>query len=144
MTEPIMYHIVSNLFFSDNERIVYKKEIIRKENIGYIVTILPFEFEHHKYISSEDVLLHCQSNNYYASYKEHFLKNVGFIDKTTKSNSSETNNILIVCKDYKRTIEFLVYYLITYCGNEFPSVESALSLILSNINYSSKKTIRKN
>jgi hypothetical protein len=129
------HHIIWNLILADKE-LKLTQEVIDAENICHIVAILPHKNE---FLLLNDgikelsyTVLEYGDTHDTVIDKNAFQLCGEFIDKLAKKEGRR--NVLIFCNNgYQRSIPFLVYYLTTFHSDEVPTIEKALTIILSEV-----------
>lgn len=121
------------------------RDVLALENICHIVAILPNQAEFDTLavdISASEVsstvLEYGDSHTTEIDFDtfNSVGKRIDTIAKETKNTQTENTrrNVLIFCNNgYQRSIPFLVYYLTTFHADEVPTIEKALSIILSQV-----------
>lgn len=136
------YHIIWNLLLADKQ-MKLTQEILDAEKICHIVAILPHESDFLKLNADiksfpYTVLEYGDSHNTTID-RNQFDKCCSFINEKAK-NKNGIRNVLIFCNNgYQRSIPFLTYYLTNFHSDEVPTIEKALTIILSQVdreNYS--------
>jgi hypothetical protein len=129
------YHIIWNLLLADKQMELTHKSL-EDNNICHIVAILPSKTDFLQLNNAitdfpYTVLEYGDSHN--AVIDKNTFKICGlFIDSVAKKEGRR--NVLVFCNNgYQRSVPFLVYYLTTYHKTEIPTIEKALSIILSQI-----------
>lgn len=124
-------HIIWNIFLIDKELASNPnfKQIVRDNNIQYILALLPDEAIYKEKISV-DVPHHIMT------YDGHDMNmDIESFDaqiKVIEAYRKERANVFIFCNNgYQRSIPFLCYYLIKYHSDEVPGIEQAIDIILS-------------
>ena len=112
------------------------QETMDAENICYIVAILPRSadfLELNKNIQGVPYTVLEYGDTHTATIDKDAFNSCGaFIDALAKKEGR--GNVLVFCNNgYQRSIPFLVYYLTTFHADEVPTVEKALSIILSQV-----------
>lgn len=130
------FHIVWNLLLADKQ-LKLTQEIMDEEKICHIVAILPNKTDFLEL--NQDIPLFPYTVLEYGNHhtteidKPKFAECGAFIDSVAKQ-AGNNRNVLVFCNNgYQRSIPFLVYYLTTYHPDEYPSIEQALQLILSQV-----------
>jgi len=135
------YHIIWNVLLADKQ-MKLTQQVLDDEKICHIVAILPHESDFLK-LNEEIPTFPYTVLEYGDSHdtnidKKKFQECGEFIDSLAKREGRR--NVLIFCNNgYQRSIPFLVYYLTTFHPEEMPTIEKALSTILSQLdreNYS--------
>lgn len=134
-------HIIWNIYIIDKEWAASPvfPEIVRENNIKYIVAILPDEASYK--------LAHLDIDHSILIYKDHTatLDEASFECECRKIEMyrKERGNIFIYCNNgYQRSIPFLCYYLMKFHLDEVPSVERAIDLILPQVDRSNYAKMR--
>ena len=133
-----MHHIVWNLYLTDKDSIVDYK----KHKIDLVVCLMPeSEFLEYSKKSQNTKFVNLE-------YNEHTKQSINIEEykligiELTKLQE-ERKNTLIVCNNgYQRSLPFLCYYLVNEHNDEYPTIESVLDLVLSQLdpqNYLSLK-----
>ena len=129
------YHIIWNLLLADKQ-MKLTKEVLDAEKICHIVGILPHESDFLKLNNDipsfpYTILEYGDQHNTNIDKKQ-FQECGAFIYSLAKREGKR--NVLVFCNNgYQRSIPFLVYYLITFHPDEVPTIEKALSIILSQL-----------
>ena len=129
------YHIIWNVLLADKQ-MKLTKEVLDAEKICHIVGILPHESD---FLKLNDDIPECPYTilEYGDQHnpdidKKKFQECGVFIDSLAKREGRR--NVLVFCNNgYQRSIPFLVYYLTTFHKDEFPTIEKALNIILSQL-----------
>ena len=129
------YHIIWNVLLADKQ-IELTQDLLESENICHIVAILPNKSD---FLQLNTSIPECPytvleyGNDHKAEIDKDLFKIYGyFID--IEARKEGRRNILIFCNNgYQRSIPFLVYYLTTFHSDEIPTIEKALSIILSQV-----------
>jgi hypothetical protein len=141
------HHIIWNVLLADKQMELTEKTL-EDDNICHIIAILPQE--------SDFLELNTSIKNFPYTVLEYgknhdttidktkfakcgsFVKDVatsdgwGFAPVDSVARTQGRRNILIFCNNgYQRSIPFLVYYLTTFHKDEIPTMEKALTIILS-------------
>jgi protein-tyrosine phosphatase len=129
-----IHHLIWNIIITD-KLTTFTPEMLVQNKIKHILAILPhkkdflelnqeipdFPFDVLEYGDSHDM------NIDFELYDTYCKK----IDEIAK-NGDTIRNVLVFCNNgYQRSMTFLVYYLINYHNNEFPTIENATEMILS-------------
>ena len=135
MSPPNIIHITSNISITEKQ-MKLTRDLLKKENVCYIVAILPSENDFLKLNDSiKDfpyTVIEYDDKHEATINKEIFNDCGSFINKSDKSS-----NILVLCNNgYQRSIPFIVQYLIKFHPIEYPTIEKALSLIFPLIDKS--------
>ena len=130
-----IHHIIWNLVITD-KLTELSQDVIDQNRIKHILAILP---ERDDFLQLNqgipefpyDVLAYGQAHTMdvdVATYDVYSKK----IDEIART--SDIRNVLVFCNNgYQRSIPFLVYYLTTYHGDEVPTIEKAVEIILSQV-----------
>jgi len=129
------FHIIWNLLLADKQ-LELTQETMDAENICHIVAILPHSADFYelntKISEFPHTVLEYGDSHTPAIDKEAFSLCGSFIDSLAKKEGRR--NVLVFCNNgYQRSIPFLVYYLTTFHADEVPTIEKALSIILSQV-----------
>ena len=136
-------HIIWNLFIIDKMYAALPNidEIIKENNVKYIIAILPNESDYKlKHLNIDHHIMIYNNHNTEVDINE-YNKQCEKIEAIRKENNRP--NIFVYCNSgYQRSIPFLCYYLLKYHSNEAPNIEKAIELILPQIdraNYAQTK-----
>lgn len=129
------FHIIWNLLLADKQ-LELTQETMDAENICHVVAILPHTSDflelNTKIQELPYTVLEYGDTHTATIDKEAFHRCGTFIDSLAKKEGRR--NVLVFCNNgYQRSIPFLVYYLTTFHSDEVPTVEKALSIILSQV-----------
>lgn len=129
------FHIIWNLLLADKQ-LELTQETMDSENICHIVAILPHTSDflelNTKIKGMPYTVLEYGDTHTPAIDKEAFSRCGALIDALAKKEGR--GNVLVFCNNgYQRSIPFLVYYLTTFHADEVPTVERALSIILTQV-----------
>ena len=133
-------HIIWNIFLIDKE-FKLTQEIIDENNIGYILAILP---DKQTYYDKIDI----DVEHNILEYEGHTIENIDteVYDsecKKIEKYRKERKNIFVFCNSgYQRSIPFLIHYLTKHHGNEVPTIEKAMDIILPQVDKENYATIR--
>lgn len=130
-----IHYIHYNISIAEKEFIL-TKELLNKENISYIVAILP---QKNDFLKINGAIKDFPYTVLDYGEKHDTTMNTKLFDEciSTFSKRGKHCRVLVVCNNgYQRSIPFIVYYLITLHSNEFPTIEKALKLILSVVDES--------
>lgn len=135
MPPPQTFHIIWNLLLADKQ-MKLTQEVLDAEKICHIFAILPDEskfLELNKEIPSFPYTILEYGDQHNTTIDKNKFEECGkFIDSMAKREGNR--NVLVFCNNgYQRSIPFLVYYLIRFHPVEVPSIEKALSIILSQV-----------
>lgn len=122
------HHIIWNVLLAD-KTLELTKESLNEENVSHVLAILPNDVN--PQIPIEHSILRYSGHNPEIDITL-FNKYGTLIDNIAQQK--ERRNVLIFCNNgYQRSIPFIVYYLIKFHKNEFPTIEKAVHLILSTL-----------
>ncbi len=131
------YHIIWNLLLADKQ-VKLTRELLDAEKVCHIIAILPNEQTFSELIIPDEIssfpytVLEYGDQHVPVIDKQKFDECGAFINSIAKKEGYR--NVLIFCNNgYQRSIPFLVYYLTTFHSDEVPTIEKALSIILSQI-----------
>ena len=112
------HNIIGNVLLAD-KLLELSPELIKKEKIKHVIAILPENTDHP--IPIEHSILRYSGHNPEINFKQ-FETYCNIIEDQPKET-----NVLIFCNNgYQRSIPFLVYYLINFHKEEFPTLEKAV------------------
>ncbi len=131
------HHIIWNLLLADKQMELTPKSL-EDNKICHIIAILPHERDYLEMNQSIPdfpyTILEYGDHHNTSIDKVLFDKCGSFIDSVAQNAIEGRRNILVFCNNgYQRSIPFLVYYLTHFHSNEVPSIEKALSIILSQV-----------
>jgi hypothetical protein len=136
-------HIIWNIFIIDKQYAALPNidEIIKENNVKYIIAILPNESDYKlKHLNIDHHIMIYNNHNTEVDINE-YNKQCEKIEEYRKIENRP--NIFIYCNSgYQRSIPFLCYYLLKYHPNEAPNIEKAIELVLPQIdraNYAQTK-----
>lgn len=137
-----MCHIIWNIFLVDKE-LVSKPQfgnIVQENNVKYIISILPDEKIYYDKIKLP--IEHC-----IMKYEGHDMQcNIELFDEQCaqiEKYRNERSNIFVFCNNgYQRSIPFLCYYLYKFHNSEVSNIETAVDMILSQVDKANFHTIR--
>jgi len=129
------FHIIWNLILADKQ-LELTQETIDTENICHIVAILPHKSDflelNTKIKEFPYTVLEYGDTHTATINRDEFHVCGTLIDSLAKKEGRR--NVLIFCNNgYQRSIPFLVYYLTTFHSDEVPTIERALSIILTQV-----------
>lgn len=129
------YHIIWNLLLADKQ-LELTQDTIDSEKICHIMAILPHTADFlqlNTQIKDVPFTVLEYGDMHTPSIDKDLFKGCGeMIDSIAKKEGRR--NVLVFCNNgYQRSIPFLVYYLTTFHNNEVPTIEKALSIILSQV-----------
>ena len=129
------FHIIWNVLLADKQ-MKLTPEVIDAEQICHVVAILPHKSDflelNREIPTIPYTVLEYGDHHDTTIDKKKFEQCGEFIDSLAKKEGRR--NVLLFCNNgYQRSIPFLVYYLTTFHSNEIPSIEKALSIILSQV-----------
>jgi hypothetical protein len=129
------HHIIWNVLLAD-KLMPLTPETLLADNICHIISILPHESDFLKlnqHIPECPYTVLAYGDQHIPTIdKQAFYECGTFIDSLAKSKNRK--NVLVFCNNgYQRSVPFLVYYLTTFHPDEVPTVERALSIILSQL-----------
>lgn len=137
-------HIIWNVLLVDKEFIKKMdfKEVCEENKVEYIVSILPNE-EVFKEAVTFDI---DHSLMLYSGHDTHL--DIDRFDEecaAIERHRSHRNNIIIFCNNgYQRSLPLIVYYLTKFHGDEIPSIERAIDIILPQVDKDNYATNRDN
>ena len=136
------YHIIWNLLLADKQ-LTLTPELIKEEKIAYVVAILPTIDDYNKLAKAIPDVPHtvlAYGEKHTEEPDREAFDGASQIIATIAKRSSY-RNVLVFCNNgYQRSLPFLVYYLTKFHTDEVPTIEKAVSIILSQIdkvNYTS-------
>lgn len=131
-----LIHIIWNLLLIDKTTDI-TPELIKNNNIGYIIAILPEEKIYQENVKNIDIPHHTieygnsHEINITDNIKKQYEEQGKIIDKLSKG---DRKNVFIFCNNgYQRSLPFICYYLIKYHPDEVPNLDKALDIILPQI-----------
>jgi len=149
-----LIHVIWNLFLCDKYQKI-DQELIDRNGIGYIITILPYESDYITYIpdkltTSNPKLSWEEKDNTDNTLPHYTIEYLDTHDDTIdtklltiyqdQSNRIEevrkqkNRNIIILCNNgYQRSIPFICYYLLKYHPDEYSSLINVLQLVLGKV-----------
>jgi hypothetical protein len=131
------HHIIWNVLLADKQ-MTLTPDAIENDKICHIVAILPTRND---FLTLNSLIPNIPFTvlDYGSAHTTHIDKNafnqVGeLVDTIARQSNGNRRNVLVFCNNgYQRSIPFLVYYLITFHPDEFPSIEKAVTLLLSQV-----------
>lgn len=134
-------HIIWNVFVIDKE--LAKKQdmsqIVKDNNIGYVLAILPDEKEYPSDLAFVPHEVMAYEGHTPTLNVADFDKQCALIEEHRKNRV----NVFVFCNNgYQRTIPFLTYYLTRFHGDEVPTIERAMDLILPQVDKANYASIR--
>jgi hypothetical protein len=128
------FHIIWNVLLADKQ-LKLTPEVFDAEQICHVVAILPHKsdfLELNRETTMPYTVLEYGDHHDTIIDRKQFEQCGEFIDSLAKKEGRR--NVLIFCNNgYQRSIPFLVYYLTTFHPTEIPTIEKALSIILSQV-----------
>jgi hypothetical protein len=149
-----LIHVIWNLFICDKYQKI-DQDVIDRNGIGYIITILPYESDYLTYIPDElttgnptlsweakeaaDKTLPHHTIEYLDTHEDTidaallatYQDQCARIEEVRKQPN---RNIIIFCNNgYQRSVPFLCYYLLKYHPDEYPSLINVLQLVLGKV-----------
>lgn len=138
------HHIVWNLLLTSKD-VPLSPTLIEDEQIGHILAILPWKAEYLELNKEVDVpysVLEYYDIHEPVIDKEAFEKACTIINELAIKGGKK-RNVLVFCNNgYQRSLPFLVYYLTKFHKDEFPSIDTAVDLILSQLDRTNFMTLR--
>lgn len=139
--ERSCWHIIWNVYLVDKDlaNSLDMDAIVTKNNIKYVVALLPNESEYPESLKSVDHVV--------MTYEGHtpVLDTAAFDTqcRAIEAYRHKRDNVLVFCnKGYQRSIPFLTYYLTRFHGDEVPTVERAIDLILPQVDKANYTHVR--
>ena len=148
-----LIHVIWNLFLCDKYQKI-DQELIDRNGIGYIITILPYESDYLTYIpdklttdnpklSWEDKDTDNSLPHYTIEYLDTHEDTIDqklltiYQDQSNKIEEvrkQKNRNIIIFCNNgYQRSVPFICYYLLKYHPEEYSSLINVLQLVLGKV-----------
>jgi hypothetical protein len=127
--------IIWNLYVTD-KLTPLDQETLRQLKIAEIVAILPEEEDFaalNADIGTLPVTVLAYHNNHTPVLLTQQYDGIAKrIDEIAKRPRDQPRNVLVFCNNgYQRSLPFLVYYMITYHKDEFPTVDKAMGCLFS-------------
>jgi protein-tyrosine phosphatase len=140
-----IHHLIWNIIITD-KLTSFTPDMIVQNKIKHILAILPHKkdfLELNQEITQfpYDVLEYGDDHDMNIDFVlyDTYCKKIDAIAK----NDDKIRNVLVFCNNgYQRSMTFLVYYLVNYHSDEFPTIEKATGMILSQVdrdNYTKTK-----
>lgn len=132
-------HIIWNVFLIDKETKL-TEEIVKENNVGYIIAILP-----DPEIYKEKIKVNVDYTVMQYNGHEPLLDYPRFAEECDKIEAyrKERKNVFVFCNNgYQRSIPFLCYYLTKFHGDEVPTLEKAIDIILPQVDKENYANIR--
>ena len=132
-------HIIWNVFLIDKE-LELTDEIIKENNIGYIIALLPDEKVYYEKVKVNvpHTIMTYEGHNPILDV-EKFDIECNKIEEYRK----ERKNIFVFCNNgYQRSIPFLCHYLTKFHNDEVPTIEKAIDIILPQVDKDNYSTLR--
>jgi hypothetical protein len=148
-----LIHVIWNLFLCDKYQKI-DQELIDRNGIGYIITILPYESDYLTYIPDKlttgnpklswedkdtDNSLPHHTIEYLDTHEDTIDKKLLTIYQDQSKRIEEVRkqknrNIIIFCNNgYQRSVPFICYYLLKYHPEEYSSLINVLQLVLGKV-----------
>ena len=151
-------HIIWNLFVIDKP-FVNKTvpedliNIVRENNIRYVIAILPGNGAEERYATGLDTLSGLGVEHTIMMYEGHDTSlDIDAFDvqckkiemyRSTQLEGGARCNIFVMCNSgYQRSLPFLCYYLTRYHPDEVPTIAAAVDLILPQVDRENYAAVR--